>query len=232
MATPGDLKRVVADVLGVPEPTVTVHDRNLAEAGLRSKGGRGRSAAQMTPEDAANLLIAVAGSSLVKDTVVTVREYSELPCKYGELSTRSGQHEFKIDGNPEPRWSLSEFPLPEMQALPEGHTFSAALAALLKDSRDGHLEAAIEAIDPVPGTNHRYWDLAIELDGPYPQARIRLHTHDFKEIHAFARHIPLDRDKLKAWAEERKMKGESGDLQQRRTFSGKTILKIGRLLKD
>ena len=48
MASPGELVRTLAEVLGVPEPTVTVHDRNLVTAGLRTKGGRGRRAASFT----------------------------------------------------------------------------------------------------------------------------------------------------------------------------------------
>lgn len=58
MATPGELVKVIAEVLGVPEPTVVVHDRNLVIAGLRTKGGRGRSAASVTTADGTNVLFA------------------------------------------------------------------------------------------------------------------------------------------------------------------------------
>ena len=60
MATPGQLVQVMADILGIPKATVTQYDRVLAEKGLRSKGGRGTSAARVTSRDAANLLIALA----------------------------------------------------------------------------------------------------------------------------------------------------------------------------
>src|SRR5439155_17694246 len=62
MATPGQLVKCIAEALGIPEPTVVQYDRLLAENGLRSKGGRGTSAAKVTAVDAANLLIAIMGS--------------------------------------------------------------------------------------------------------------------------------------------------------------------------
>ena len=61
MATPGQLVRTMASVLGIPEPTITQYDRNLAEAGLRQIRGRGTSAAEVSAEDAANLLVAILG---------------------------------------------------------------------------------------------------------------------------------------------------------------------------
>jgi hypothetical protein len=78
MATPRELIRAVAEALGVPEPTVVVHDRNLALAGLRTMAGRGRAAAKMTATDAANLVVATAGSMNVKDSAKTVTNYGAL----------------------------------------------------------------------------------------------------------------------------------------------------------
>lgn len=80
MATPGKLRDVVASALGLSEQlqTVDVHLRNLREAGLISKAKRGRGAAEIGPDDAANLLIAVAGSSYVKDSVSAVEKYGSL----------------------------------------------------------------------------------------------------------------------------------------------------------
>jgi hypothetical protein len=78
IATPKELVRSVAEVLGTPEPTVVVHDRNLALAGLRTVGGRGLAAARMTGRDAANLIVAVAASNNVKDSAKTVVGYAAL----------------------------------------------------------------------------------------------------------------------------------------------------------
>ena len=79
MASPKELVQVVSRETGVPEATVIVHDRNLSLAGLRTVAGRGRAAAKMTYQDAANLIIAVAASRNVKDSAKTVKTYSPLP---------------------------------------------------------------------------------------------------------------------------------------------------------
>lgn len=79
MATPKQLVSKIAEVTGVPEGTVILHDRNLMVAGLRSLGVRGRGTSAVTFEDAANLLIAVAASRNVKDSVKTVLAYRDLP---------------------------------------------------------------------------------------------------------------------------------------------------------
>lgn len=70
---------MVAEQTGVPAATVVQHDRNLSLAGLRTVGGRGLAVARVTYQDAANLLIAVAASRNVKDSVKTVRDYVDLP---------------------------------------------------------------------------------------------------------------------------------------------------------
>ena len=75
MTTPRQLVEIMAEILNVSEPTVVVHDRNLAAAQLRSMAGRGRAAAIVTAEDAANLLVAVAASVSVKDSAIAVRHY-------------------------------------------------------------------------------------------------------------------------------------------------------------
>lgn len=88
MASPKELIAAIAEQTGVPEGTVIQHDRNLSLAGLRSVGGRGRAVARVTFQDAANLLIAVAASRNVKDSVKTVEEYAALvsdsPMRFGD----------------------------------------------------------------------------------------------------------------------------------------------------
>lgn len=104
MATPKQLVAKVAEITGVPEGTVVQHDRNLSVAELRTTGGRGLAVAKVTFEDAANLLIAVAGSRNVKDSARTVLAYRDLvasqPLEFGDVE--------------------------------RGHTFGDALAALLE----------------------------------------------------------------------------------------------------
>ncbi len=57
--SPGVFVKKLAKVLGLPSKSVVVIDRALLEAGLRSRGGRGRSAPKLTVTDTATLLLAV-----------------------------------------------------------------------------------------------------------------------------------------------------------------------------
>src|SRR5512143_1008678 len=108
MATPGELVHVMAGVLGVPEATLTHYDRVLAENGLRSKSGRGRSAARVTSRDAVNLLIAVATSPLfgssAKDAVRNCKVYGSMPV----VAPRSSKN-------------FSHLGLPILDRLPKEH---------------------------------------------------------------------------------------------------------------
>src|SRR4051812_25069566 len=92
MATPGELVNAMADVLGVPAMNVGQHDRNLLAAGLRTRGGRGRSAAKVTAADAANLLIPVAAGSLIRNSAETCQDYATLPLSdwVGPVSNHPG----------------------------------------------------------------------------------------------------------------------------------------------
>lgn len=81
MLTSHKLAEAVARLLGLPPETVRQHLRNLQAPAARkliSAKGRGRGAAVMTPLDAANLLIATAGSDFVKDSVATLDVFGDL----------------------------------------------------------------------------------------------------------------------------------------------------------
>jgi|SRR3954451_11800042 hypothetical protein len=94
MATPGELVKCVAEALGIPEPTVVLYDRVLAENGLRSKGGRGTSAARVTSGDAANLLIAILASPASGSSIKSATEVSQniwaAPPEPGKRRRQSG----------------------------------------------------------------------------------------------------------------------------------------------
>lgn len=114
MATPGELVAAVAEALGIPLATVVEHDRNLVVAGLRTKGGRGRSAPQMTPRDLAHLLVAILGSELIQHSVHSVRRYeATVPA-----TTQSSPQLFSRSG------------IKELESLPKAHSFLHALEAL------------------------------------------------------------------------------------------------------
>jgi hypothetical protein len=234
VASPGELVKRIAETFGAPEATVTLHDRNLADAGLRTKGGRGRSAAKMTALDVANLLVAVAGSSMVKNTVQTVEDYSGLPSRGGEMSVRKDAHSFSINGNPPSIWDLSAFPIQALQKLPAEHSFRDAIVALIEAAADGSLIEAVKNLPVEQIGKHRignHWRIEVILWGPYPQAAIRIYCKDFSEKHHYSA-IPTDMDKIMEWSKEMEADRNHGDLQQIREFSSKTILAMGDLLKS
>jgi hypothetical protein len=147
MASPGELVAVMADSLGVPRTTVAQYDRVLAENGLRSSGGRGLSAAQVTAADAANLLIAIMGAPIsgapIKDAART--------CKlYGALRYRIGNR---------PKIPSHEV-IKRLADLPATHTFHKALVALI----DGAAEVDSISADEL--------GLDVQLTGPFHRARI------------------------------------------------------------
>jgi hypothetical protein len=118
--------------LDVPEETVVQHDRNLVMAGLRTKGGRGRSAPEVTPLDAARLLVATLASFRTKDSVATVKQFEravfEPPDRPRTISFRG----FKLhDGGAS---DASTFLDRAIASLPPTHNFIEALAALIADA--------------------------------------------------------------------------------------------------
>ena len=69
MAKLSDLIPTLAQVLPMPEQTVSVIARALRKERLISTGGRGPGAADMTPEDCCRLLLAIMAADQVKDAV-------------------------------------------------------------------------------------------------------------------------------------------------------------------
>jgi hypothetical protein len=152
--TPGQLVHAVSIALNVPAETVVQHDRNLVVAGLRTKGGRGSSAAKVTHLDAARLVAAILGSTKVLDSVDTVRE-----C---EQTTSAGSD---ADGLP--------FFSPSM--LPKEHNFVEALAAIIADA-DTRL--MFEDFDEYA---RRFVGLSIELSLPRLGGLITFSPESLKE---------------------------------------------------
>src|SRR5258708_31968483 len=78
MATSGELCETIATALGVPFETTREHLRHIRRDGMISFKGHGRGAAAMSTLDASRLLLTVAGSSFVKDSVETLAELRKL----------------------------------------------------------------------------------------------------------------------------------------------------------
>jgi hypothetical protein len=154
MATPGQLVHSAAKILGIPEATVVQYDRNLAGAGLRSSGGRGRSAAQVTSQDAANLLIAICGAPIsgasVKEAHRTCERYRSLRA-YG-VNIKSGS------------FSRLKSHFPTLGRLPERHLFGDAIAGLIDSIAAGEFGFSQDFF--------RYPNVDVHIDGPHPEATI------------------------------------------------------------
>ena len=131
MATPGELIETTANALDRSVGTVRVVDRVLSEAGLRTKSGRGTSAAKATARDAASLMIAMAGNPVLNHSAArsaeTVRTLGTLRA-FGAVGKRS-------------LWK--QVGLSELAALPVRHTALDFLSTLLDAVSSGRFEEAI-----------------------------------------------------------------------------------------
>ena len=216
MATPGELVRDMAAAFGVSEATVAVHDRNLAIAGLRTKLGRGTSAAKMTPRDAANLTVAIMGSAEVRDSVIAVKRYA---------ATRSAPPDIvKYKGR---KPSVPQ--IPELITLPEGHTFTQALEAIYTAVISGSLARAFEKkLDGVPDHLHFYNldQLEIGVHAPGARASIGLRGVSFDSI-TWKYSLPLAPQSAHlALLNELGLNRSSG-MRQVRYVGGNVILSVG-----
>lgn len=226
MATPGELVRVLAAALGVPEATLAQHDRNLRGAGLRSTRGRGWAAPSVTPRDLAHLITAILGSAQVKDSVASVERYSDTRPD----ASRSSLALFHRVG------------IEELAALPERHSFVDALEALLVAASVGSLARnlagkarklgphaapaapVIEVAALTPGTSGD-----IRISGVRKGVTAHVHYALPSPWGRSGAHHPGKRE-IEAWeAQIRRHRGET-DLEQYRRISAKTILRAAAAL--
>ena len=149
--------------MNLPAGTVRHYDRQLSEAGLRTKSGRGRSAATVTPLDAANLLVALlvssrpgSGASGAAQSVVDVQAFEAYP-NFASATKRTAK----------------QLELPALRLLPVKHTCQRFLAALIFDTASGNLGRAIpETNTPTnyePGNPRKYratWDFSLRFEWP------------------------------------------------------------------
>jgi hypothetical protein len=218
VASPGELVRKVSELLGIAEPTIVLHDRNLVVAGLRSKSGRGTSAARMTARDAAHLLVAVLGSGHVKDAAETVRRHRQA---LFHKSASGGYGDSSITA---------------LRDLPLDHSFVDAIEALIAAGADGSLERAmydsraemsgfapiIEITVKTPG---EVGDISIRGGdatghGRYgPPGRL---DHNQKSR--------LTAEEVDAWNQKFRDYYEESDLTQYRQVTAKTIMELGWML--
>lgn len=155
MATPGELVKVIAAATGTPLATVTQHDRNLVMAGLRTKGGRGTSAATVVPRDGSRVLLAVMGSEQIKDSVETVLRYGNTRPSWNE-ENEVGPHPFKYMKSP------------ALDALPIEHSLVDLVTTLIDMATDDRYALQI-GMQP----------MSCMLQVGYPQTYARLFLNSY-----------------------------------------------------
>jgi hypothetical protein len=213
MATPGELMEVIGQSLGIPVASITGYDRHLADAGLRTKIGRGRHVAAVTAADAANLIVAILGGGQVKDAVATVQRYKQTE-PHAATSTKGG---------------FVKLGVTTLTALPEEHSFVDAIEALIVAVTGGSLPsvpksrqttAIIEVAALTPGT---VGDIRLSgIGGKSANVRYAL-------PHPFSGKSKATRKEIESWQARIKVQPQS-DLEQFRKISERTIIAVGRLL--
>ena len=209
MATPAQLVKIISDVTGVPLPTIVDIDRKLVKGNLRTKGGRGFSAAQMTTLDAARLLTAVLASPQANASVEAVERYAKT----------------RVD---KARSSGATI-LDDLTALPAHHSFVDGLAALIASASTGPLAKLLHD-SSVP------WVPTLEVFAFTRATRGRIRISDPRGLIANVEFGPAPTEARPARGKRPKRSPDarahesSGDLEQSRRITERTILPISRLL--
>jgi hypothetical protein len=162
MARPGQLANAIAEVFDHDVATVRQQARMLRDAGQMGMEKGGRGVGSMTPRDATNLLIAVAGSSRVK--------YSTRPVEqHGACISKEGAWRFPFEG------------LPELLALGPDHTFADAAEALLCAAINGSVDPETAIINTPDSRHEEMLRVEVSMHDPLPISEIRIGLRGFDQ---------------------------------------------------
>jgi hypothetical protein len=103
-----ELASAVAAALRMEDETVQLYLKNIRAAGAISFKGYGRSAAAMTPLDAARLLIVVAGNGVARNAAGFLENFAHLEALSGKLGGKKLE-DFMVE-RIEAEWRLDHFP--------------------------------------------------------------------------------------------------------------------------
>ena len=210
MATPGQMVQTMADVLGIPAATVSQYDRQLAEAGLRTTGGRGPSAAKVGATDAANLLIAILGSPVSGASIRAAQQICETLGSQLVRPKFSNTAEFRRYG------------LHSLVALPKTHTFREVIAALIEGVRLGEL-FRIENYENQPIE----FDLIFKITVVSPRMWAQITVDGYRENDQQVGYCRLIYSNV---SREEGSNYKYHDLRQERTISFLTLRTLGALI--
>jgi hypothetical protein len=214
MAVSTDLIELVSKTTGLALATVVDIDRRLVKSNLRTKGGRGLNAARMTPLDAARLLTAILGSAQAYVSVDAVERYTETRMDKAKSSAEA----------------FDTVNLDDLAALPARHSFVDALAAVIASCTNGSLAKQMAAAggSAIPSIEVFAFTRAtrgrIRIAGlPNGQSA----SVEYAAIPVTAKSNRPDRSRRRDIPEN-----ASGDLEQSRRITERTILSIARILAE
>ncbi len=156
MATPGQLVSKLSEILTIPEPTMGMYDRVLRDAGLLSKGGRGRSAVQRTSLDTARLLIAPLVTSSPARAAEAVEDFGVLECHELHLKNPDALTLSKLCG----------------VAFESVHTLESAVSAIIDGFGNGNFVSRLEEAasnfhggrEVLPHIGIKVWDTKVAAE--------------------------------------------------------------------
>jgi hypothetical protein len=229
MATPGQLVDCIATALSLPKPTVALYDRLLSEAGYRSKAGRGRGSAHVTVEDAANLLIAIAGApatgASINAAVSTVEHVAGM--KYDRVGEMDHYNLLGLKGkerkNPRAR-------VPGLCTLPDAHSFRDALTATIEAFREQKLPARPLPADPFDADVGLALAASVDLEGASSVCTVCILGFSLKDGSFRAWYRPA-REEINTLGSDFKW-SRGSDFKWSRRFSGRTLAAVAALLGD
>jgi hypothetical protein len=208
MASPAQLTKTVSTATGLSLATVVDLDRRLVIAELRTKGGRGFSAACMTPLDAARLLTAVLASPQANEAAEAVERY---------IDTRVDQQR-----SSERLFAAAE--IGELTALPARHSFVDGLAALIASASTGALARLIAA-------SENRWIPRLEVFAFTQAVRGRIRIAGLSNgLTANVEYAPGTAGIRSGRIRKTGDANANGDLEQSRSVTERTILPIAKLL--
>jgi hypothetical protein len=188
----------------MPLATVVDIDRKLVRGGLRTKGGRGLNVARMEPLDAARLLTAILASPQANEAATAVERYAQT----------------RVDKSLSSEGQFGAACLDDLSALPARHSFVEALAALIASATDGSL-AALEA------KASQRWQPSIEIFAFTRATRGTIRMSGLPTgLTASVEYIPTARSRAGS------SDNATGDLEQSRRITERTIFSIAELLRE
>jgi hypothetical protein len=202
MAGPAQLVETISRATGVPLPTVVDIDRRLVKGNLRTKGGRGLHAAQMTPLDAARLLTAVLASAQANASAEAVERYAET----------------RVDRTRSSDKLYATAKLADLSSLPAEHTFVDGLTSLIGSVASGALAKLLS-----------------KADGDHiPQIEVFAFTRATRgriRIAGLPNRLTASVEYAPVRVSLRSSSDASGDLEQSRRITARTILSVAQLLR-